>query len=134
MMAMSRIAPDDQARAHRLDCLEHLRRADDAVRACKVLLAPLGSARDRTVLEGLCGSLAGRLDELHVLTGRPLLFHGEATYDAVLRLTGQLTMLAAKLEPDPAGARRLWRDEMARGVRRVLQLIVQEVERLLKKL
>jgi DNA-binding NtrC family response regulator len=75
---------------HRIDCLRHLRRVDEALRACRAALAPPRSRladADPALARAL---LAARVEELARLCAQPLLFHGAALYELVRRLVARL--------------------------------------------
>jgi len=125
----------DDARLHRAECLRHVRRADEVIRACKVVLRPYGGGRaDEAVVRRIRIALAHRLAELQVLGMQPLLFHSIATFDVVHRLAGRLATLQSLIGEAPAEAQRFWRKEVASEVTDALSVLVREAERLLKKL
>ena len=125
----------DDARMHRVECLRHLRRADEVIRACKVMLRPFAAGTgDETAVRRVRTSLAHRLAELQVLSMQPLLFHAIATFDVVHRLAGGLATCQSLMERDGAEAQRYWKKVLAAEVTAGLAAVMAEVERLLKKL
>jgi DNA-binding NtrC family response regulator len=126
----------DEARMHRVECLRHLRRADEVIRACKMVLRPFAAARtgDDEAARRVRTSLAHRLAELQVLSMQPLLFHSIATFDEVHRLAGGLGICQSLIAHDSAEAQRYWKKTLGAEVTSTLSTIMSEVERLLKKL
>jgi hypothetical protein len=130
-----RLGAADDARLHRAECLRHLRRADEIIRACKVALQPFGAQRsNEAAAMRLHGVLAHRLAELHVLSLQPLLFHSIATFAVVNGLAGELASFQALLERDRTEAQKYLKKDLAREIKGTLSTIMSEVERLLKKL
>lgn len=125
----------DDARMHRVECLRHLRRADEVIRACKVVLRPFAARMgNEDAVRRLRITLAHRLTELQVLSMQPLLFHSIATFDVVHRLAGGLATCQSLMERDGAEAQRYWKKVLAAEVTAGLATVMAEVERLLKKL
>ena len=125
----------DDARMHRVECLRHLRRADEVIRACKVVLRPFAARMgSEDAVRRLRITLAHRLAELQVLSMQPLLFHSIATFDVVHRLAGALATCQSLMERDGAEAQRYWKKVLAAEVTAGLATVMAEVERLLKKL
>lgn len=119
---------------HRVECLRHLRRADEVIRATKVTLRPIvdGGKLDRETTAAVLAGLDLRLNELDVLCFRPLLFHSEMTFNLVHRLKGKLSYLQGLLQKhDGQEALQYWKDETAEEFRLVLSKIFQEVDALL---
>lgn len=119
---------------HRVECLRHLRRADEVIRATKVTLRPIvdGEKLDRQTMAAVLPGLDLRLNELDVLCFRPLLFHSEMTFNLVHRLKGKLSYLQGLLQKhDGQEALQYWQDETAEEFRLVLSKIFQEVDALL---
>jgi DNA-binding NtrC family response regulator len=82
-----------EASRHRIGCLRHLRRVDEALRACQVSLRPRqarGQVADPEETERI---LAERVSELVELCRHPLLFRGAALFALVSRLTDRLQAL-----------------------------------------
>ena len=130
-----RLGAADDARMHRGECLRHLRRADEVIRACKVLLRPFAS--HKTTDEGfrqLRSTLAHRVAELRMLLLQPMLFHTIPTLDVVTRLSGGLATVQSLVDHDPVEAQRYWKKNLSVEVTAALTTIMNEVERLLKKI
>jgi hypothetical protein len=117
-----------------VECLRHLRRADEVIRATKVTLRPIvdGGKLDRETMAAVLTGLDLRLNELDVLCFRPLLFHSEMTFNLVHRLKGKLSYLQGLLQKhNGQEALQYWKDETAEEFRLVLSKIFQEVDALL---
>ncbi|MFH0953764.1 MAG: sigma 54-interacting transcriptional regulator [Verrucomicrobiota bacterium] len=107
-------APRDALVAHRVECLQHVRRADEAVRAAKVALRPLqqrGKPRPETVAI-VQEQIRRRLAELDVLCLRPLLFGDHATYAAIYELKGRLHYFWRLLQSDEKASTRFSQDDL----------------------
>ncbi len=120
---------------HQVECLRHLRRADEVIRATKVSLRPIVEAErlDRETLAAVLPGLDLRLNELDMLCLHPLLFHSEMTFTMVHHLKGKLTYLQGLLQKnDGKEVLRYWKEETAEEFRLVLSTIFQEVDALLK--
>ncbi len=88
---------------HRIDCLRHLRRVDETLRACQVALKP---RRDGdAAAEEANRILIERVSELGELGGNALLFHSAALYELVRRLTERLAELLLDAKPTSRAAR-----------------------------
>jgi transcriptional regulator with GAF, ATPase, and Fis domain len=128
------VAPSDPGR-HRMECLRHLRRADEVVRTTKVTLRPVVSERrtDPDTVSRVLAATARRLGELELLLSRPLLFHRERTYDAVHGLKEGLGSFHRLLERDPQQALLAWERELSGGFKLAQSAIFEEVERVLEQ-
>jgi DNA-binding NtrC family response regulator len=122
----------DEISLHAVECLRHLRRADEVIRACKVTLRPVVEKRriDAEAIESVDSPLRHRLSELEVLCMRPLLFHNEVTFSVVHQLKGKLSYFHSLLHSDPKAALSYWRDEVAGQFKLALSAVFGEVERL----
>ena len=125
----------DDARMHRVECLHHLRRADEVLRACKVLLQPFGARRiSADAVTRAETTIAHRLAELGMLEMQPILFHTIATFDVVHRVAGDLAAVQSMLPDDVNRARAYWTRQLRREIAAALATVMREVERLLKKI
>jgi DNA-binding NtrC family response regulator len=119
---------------HRVECLRHLRRVDEVVRACKVAFRPLRDTKtERQTAESVQAAIRYRLNELEMLCLRPLLFHSEVAFSVVYRLKGKLSYFHSLLQTDVKDALRYWKNEVSGELKLVLSTIFQEVERLAGK-
>lgn len=117
---------------HRVDCLRHLQRVDEVLRACVVSARPLsdGGQTDPATASGVSASLRTRLTELEALCLRPLMFHNQVTFDVVDAVKDKLSYFYGLLEGDPTIARGYWKNEVTRELKLALTSIFQESERL----
>jgi transcriptional regulator with AAA-type ATPase domain len=117
---------------HRVDCLRHLRRVDEVLRACTVSARPLVECGqpDGATSTALRVSLRARLGELEQLCLNPLLFHGKITFDVVDGLKEKLSYFYRLLEGDGKVALAYWKNEVTRELKLALTAIFQESERL----
>ncbi len=123
----------DQMRQHRMECLQHLRRVDEVVRACQVTIEPLFSdgnsrAGDRERASAL---LQNRASELDLMLLRPLMFHDEVVFALIARLRAKIVRLSAMLEQDLGAAGGFWRDEVSHDFQMATRMVFQEVEEML---
>lgn len=133
------VEPDDgpaeerSVTLHRAECLRHLRRADEVIRACQVTLQPLVEKKhtDATSTGAVHDTLHYRLQELEVLCLHPLLFHGEDTFEAVMRLKGRLEDLHPLLRRGPDEAVQHFNKELSAEFRGALSAIFKEVEQVI---
>lgn len=117
---------------HRVDCLRHLRRADEVLRACTVSARPLVQAgqTDSATSAAVRAALRSRLGELEQLCLNPLLFHSKVTFDVLDGLKEKLSYFYGVLEGDSKVALAYWRNEVTRELKLALTAIFQESERL----
>ncbi|MEK6324265.1 MAG: sigma 54-interacting transcriptional regulator [Acidobacteriota bacterium] len=117
---------------HRVDCLRHLRRVDEVLRACSVSVTPLVEIGQTGVATAslVRGSLRVRLGELEVLCLNPLLFRTKVTFDVVEGLKERLSYFYGLLEGDAKVAVSYWKNEVTREFKLALTAIFQETERL----
>ncbi|MGQ0701895.1 MAG: sigma 54-interacting transcriptional regulator [Gemmatimonadales bacterium] len=118
---------------HRVECLRHLRRADEVLRAAQVALRPLRGGREPEGADAasLPSTLEQRVSELELLCLRPLLFHGEAAFGAVRRVKDRLKALVATLRAEPAPMSLRGREDLEPDFGFALTTIFREVQTLL---
>ena len=116
---------------HRVECLRHLRRADEVVRAAEVALRPVADGRPCDA-EAVRAAVGRHLEELEILCLHPLLFHSNAMFSTVCELKGQLAHLHGLLGQNLPAAADYLNHTLAERFRRASHAIFGEVERLLK--
>ena len=79
---------ENEIKLHKVDCLNHLKRADEIVRSLFVLLKPL--SENKIVSENLQFIFESQLWELSRLCEKPLLFYSSKTYKKVIGLYEKL--------------------------------------------
>lgn len=103
--------------AQRLDAVQHLRRVEDAVNACRVVLngfaGPGGRAAGRTALTLARARVPRIVSELEALCRTPSLFGSHAVFAAVHGLLGRLVYLRQELQMHPRAAAEFCRTELA---------------------
>ena len=122
----------DEFSLHRMECLRHLRRVDEVVRACQVALRPIveGGKADNYTTASVQASLGQRLGELELLCLRPLLFQSELAFSVIYRLKGKLSYLHGLLGKDVGFALNYWRSDVSEEFKLALSAIFREVEEL----
>lgn len=127
-------APERELLLHRVECLRHLRRALEVIRATEVTLQPLTGARklDPAVAKAAAPGLSLRLSELEMLCLRPVLFHSETTYLTAHNLKGKLSYFQGLLKTSGPEALALWKNELTQEFRLASSAIFKEVDALLK--
>lgn len=106
--------PGDEHSRQNADCLKHLRRADEILRACEVTLAPLlrkAKPAPAEVLE-TDETLHLRLQELELLCMHPVLFGTQVTFNLVHHLKNRLQAVHQLLARELPAARRCWKTEI----------------------
>jgi DNA-binding NtrC family response regulator len=118
---------------HRAECLRHLRRADEVIRACEVTLRPLLKQKlpGTKAVHAVRDALRYRLQELETLNLHPLLFHSERTFTAVHAFEGKLGHFHRLLKKEVAEALGYWEKEVAEACKLALSAIFEEVERVM---
>jgi DNA-binding NtrC family response regulator len=120
-VSLEQLTPLQEKSIHRMECLHHLHRLDEIIRASEVTLQPLvGDQKNeiKTVLP-VQAILRYRLSELEMLSLHPLLFHSEAMFSEVYLLKGKLAYFQGLLQKDAEEALQYWRKEVAEELNKV---------------
>lgn len=133
----SEIPPNDSEKGlmyHRVECLRHLRRVDEVVHACKVVLTPVVEMKKEKsrIIRAAQVSLKRHLNELEWLCLHPLLFHSEFTFQLVYRLKGKLSYFMSVLERGHSQAVRFWKRELSQDFQLAVTTLFKEVHQLLQ--
>ena len=122
----------DEFSLHHMECLRHLRRVDEVVRACQVALKPIveEGKLDGSTAGAVQASLGQRLGELELLCLRPLLFQSELAFTVIYRLKGKLSDLHRLLGKNIDIALNYWRSDVAEEFKLALSAVFREVEEL----
>jgi transcriptional regulator with AAA-type ATPase domain len=122
----------DTAHNHPADCLRHLTRAGDLVRACEIACAPLWQdARiDVTVAGAIRKSIQPPLAGLDTVCAHPLLFAGADVFSAVLQLKDMLGGLARLSRSELSHQLPGYRAALAERFKAAFAELFQEAERL----
>ncbi|MHC4236063.1 MAG: sigma 54-interacting transcriptional regulator, partial [Planctomycetota bacterium] len=129
-LAVSEPAPPSLIDVREVEYGRHLRRVDDAIRACRVTLEPVADATlgiDAELLAGVRAEVQRRLYELDGLCD-PRLFTSEAAFLAVHELKGKLAYFETLLEADSSSAQRHWKLEMAHELDSAQSTIDEEIQ------
>jgi DNA-binding NtrC family response regulator len=121
--------PGSEIELHRVECLRHLRRADEVLRAAQVALRP--ETRPDDAIEDVAATLGHRVSELELLCVSPILFHGEHAYGAVRRVKDRLRELVPALRSQPERLRNA-RADLGPDFGVALTTIFHEVDTLLR--
>lgn len=121
-----------EAAVHRLECLRHLRRVSDIVRACEVTLGPLVDGRRRPSA-ALRRSFKHRLNELDLVCLQPALFSSDVAFQVVARLKDGLKTMHERLDGDLAGLRQQWTEALVPAFALTLSAVLREIDRLAKR-
>lgn len=121
--------------AHRVECLMHLRRADDILRACAVAMQPVltGKRTNRKALSRAEEALRRHAGELEILCLHPLLFTDNGAFKAVEQFKCGVADLLRVLRTHPAKAKEFWEKQLSSQLREASQAVFQQVDRLVKR-
>ncbi|HVS04229.1 MAG TPA: sigma 54-interacting transcriptional regulator [Thermoanaerobaculia bacterium] len=132
----ARTDAEAEIRLHRAECLRHLRRVEEALRACDVTLRSAFAAApdDSAAAAATRAAVAQRAEELRLLMLHPLLFHGEEPFASLDHVEEGLRELLPLLDQDLVAARRGWQRLQAGPLEEARLAVVREAERLLARL
>jgi transcriptional regulator with PAS, ATPase and Fis domain len=125
---------ENEIALHRARCLRHLKRADEAVRASRVTILPVVEEKktDGKTISSVRDALSYRLNELEMLTLKPLLFYSEESFSAVHGLKGKLAYFLNLLQDDCKSAHNFWKKELENEFKIVLSTVFKEVEKVIE--
>lgn len=120
---------------HRVECLRHLRRADDVVRACKVDARPVvvDGKTDPETVGSVHRAMLQHLEEIDAICLHPLRFHSEATFTVVYELKGKLMYLCELLPTNVPEARAYWAGELKGHIKKTGHEVFREFSRLVEE-
>ncbi|HLA13272.1 MAG TPA: sigma 54-interacting transcriptional regulator [Pyrinomonadaceae bacterium] len=121
----------NQVLQHRMECLRHLRRVDEVVRASQVAIESLIATATERKGDHQQPVLRNLLSELDLLLRRPLLFHDEVLFALTSRLRDSILHLQILLGKGGREARAFWSAGVFSEFQLVLKLVFQEVSELL---
>ena len=126
----------EDVRVHRVQCLRHLRRVDDTLRAAQVRLRDVMKGRSRVpaTYEAIAAATEDRVNELEVLCLHPLLFYGPTPtmFTVVRRLKEKLRDFSERMRKEPELALEFWKRELEQDFAYALTMLFEEVDRLMK--
>jgi transcriptional regulator with AAA-type ATPase domain len=114
---------------HRIECLRHLRRADEVVHACEQQLKLLADGQPLSELQRSILLTQGRA-QLQILLAHRLYFHSQETYDAVAQVDSDLDHLLLLPEHDARPQTRFWNSTLAPHLHQAIGRLFTEVEQL----
>lgn len=121
---------DGEAGLYKIECLRHLRRADEVVQACKVTFNGITDAKksDPAREASLRNFMRYRLNELETLCAQPVLFHDKEAFFMVHQLKGKLIYFldALELKNDRAFVQKS-RSEIGPLFKKVQAAVISEV-------
>ena len=120
--------------AHRVECLMHLRRADDILRACEVVIQPV-LARKRPLRQAgrrAEDALRRHAGELEILCLHPLLFTDNGTFKAVEQFKCGLVGFLHMLQNHPTQAKDFWEKQLSAAFNAASRSVFRQVDRLVK--
>ncbi|MBP7828699.1 MAG: sigma-54-dependent Fis family transcriptional regulator [Kiritimatiellae bacterium] len=122
----------DRLIAHHVECLQHLRKADEVIQAARVATEPLQGRRRPTseMILTTQEQVLRRLAELDILCMTPLLFGGYTTYAIIHELRGRLHYFCKLLASDARAALRFWRNDLSILAERAAGVLFDEWRRL----
>jgi hypothetical protein len=119
----------------RAECLGHLLRADEVLRASKLAVRPLllkpPKGRPAAPLPVIKADVEQSLHELDLLCLRPLLFHTEHTYRAIYRFKGQLSELYSSSLGSAKKGKRFWDANVSPAYQQATSILFKEMKRLM---
>ena len=120
--------------AHRVECVMHLRLADDVLRACEVVIQPV-LARKRLLRQAgrrAEDALRRHAGELQILCLHPLLFTDNGTFKAVEQFKCGLVGFLHVLQTHPTQAKDFWDKQLSAAFNAASKSVFRQVDRLVK--
>ncbi|MEI7899948.1 MAG: sigma 54-interacting transcriptional regulator [bacterium] len=116
---------------HQVECLRHLKKAGDAVRATQVALLPVVVKKaDGVSIQAGLPVFSNFIEELDRLCLHPLLFHSEPVFDVICRLKGKLSYFVSLLPNHRRDAMKFWKTELSGQFEQANAALFAEVETL----
>ena len=123
---------DDRSMAtHRAACFDHLRRTHDVLDRIGRRVRAVTAGVDEAGWNDLPVACQAVAEELDVLCGRPLRFHGETTARKVCRLAGVLFEFANEVERKGVAIEQQEMGEIAEEIEEAARAVFQEIERVM---
>jgi hypothetical protein len=121
---------------HTAECLRHLKKADEVLRAIKVTLRPVlyGQRKESPGMTEIVRSLQNHVAELEVLCLHPLLFRHVETFDSVRKWNAGFKKLIPLLQRRRvSGIPAYWQANLRAGYKEAQNRIFREAEELMNK-
>ena len=124
-----------ELRSHPAECLRHLRRTDEVLRAAQIPLRDVMEGRSRVpeTFAAIANEIETRVQELELLCRNPSLFALIPTYETVRVVKRNLRTFAEVLRRDPEAALADWRRSLEPDFEAALSAVVAAIDDLLKR-
>jgi hypothetical protein len=107
-----------------VQCLSHLRRVEEAISTCELVLRPLlGNCQNNRLVGDINELLRLRLSELEILCFHPLLFSTETIFSDVNQFKGKILYFQTLLQQNVNDALRYGNKEVLKGLKSVLKKV-----------
>ena len=127
--------PGADLRSHPAECLRHLRRADEVLRAAQIPLRDVMKGRSRVpeTFAAIANETETRVQELELLCRNPSLFALIPTYEKVRVVKRNLRTFAEILRSDPEAALVQWKSGLEPDFEAALSAVFAAIDDLLKR-
>jgi DNA-binding NtrC family response regulator len=122
---------DSSIATHRAACFDHLRRTHDILDRIGRRVRAVSISGDEVERDDLPFACEAAAEELEVLCGRPLRFHGEITAREVGRLGGVLSDFANEAGQNGVALAQEQTKEIAERIEDTARVVFQEIERVM---
>jgi len=121
-----------EAGSRRIECVNHLQRAEEVLRATGKAIDPAMKTKlIKPSTPSIDDLIRSRIDELEILCLHPRRFHQKAMFFQTHDFKGKLTYFQSLLQKNGREARRYWIKEVVPDSRKVLTHISKEIKMLL---
>ncbi len=127
--------PGSDLRSHPAECLRHLRRADEVLRAAQIPLREVLKGRSRVpeTFAAIANEIETLVQELELLCRKPSLFALTSTYEKVRVVKRNLRTFAELLRRDPEAALADWKRGLEPDFEAAFAAVVAAIDDLLKR-
>ena len=127
--------PGSDLRNHPAECLRHLRRTDEVLRAAQIPLRDVMKGRSRVpeTFAAIANEIETRVQELELLCRNPSLFALTSTYEKVRMVKRNLRTFAEVLRRDPEAALADWKRGLEPDLEAAFSAVVAAIDDLLKR-
>jgi DNA-binding NtrC family response regulator len=111
-----------------VQCLSHLRRVDEVIRMCEIVLRTLlGNCQNNRLVGDINELLRLRLNELEILCFHPLLFSTETIFSDVNQFKGKMIYFQSLLRQNANNALQYGKKEVLKGLKHVLKKVSDSI-------
>jgi hypothetical protein len=130
----TRSPEQDPVDSHRIECLRHLRRADEVMQTARVTIRQflLDKKRTKTNVRSAREDLLERYAELDKLCSRSIMFYSPATYEIVNHFKGRLSYFLELLDVNVKEAVAFCEEQIEPQFSDLTRAILDEVQSLLR--